>query len=105
MAGRWNNTTQPDDEYGDVEKYSIRGTLVWEPSDATTITGSFHFARDRGQAIPQKAFGTVDGGGDGILRLIADEQTIFGTLGASDIDFETPVPWVTTIPDKYGLDA
>lgn len=96
MAGRWNNTTQPDDEYGDVEKYSIRGTLVWEPSDATTITGSFHFARDRGQAIPQKAFGTVDGGGDGILRLIADEQTIFGTLGASDIDFETPVPWVTT---------
>lgn len=96
MAGRWNNTTQPDDEYGDVEKYSVRGTLVWEPSDATTITGSFHVARDRGQAWPQKAFGTLDGGGDGILRLIPDEQTIFGNLGASDIDFETPVPWVTS---------
>lgn len=95
MAGRWNNTTQPDDEYGDVEKYSVRGTLVWQPADATTITGSFHIARDRGQAVPQKAFGTVDPGGDGTLRLIPDEQTIFGDL-STDIDFQTPVPWVTS---------
>lgn len=95
MAGRWNNITEPDDEYGDVEKYSVRGTLVWEPTDVTTITGSFHVARDRGEAWPQKAFGTLDNGNDGILRLIADEQTIFGDL-SSDIDFTTPVPWVTS---------
>lgn len=101
MAGRWNNVTEPDDEYGDVEKYSVRGTLVWEPGDATTIIGNFHVARDRGEAWPQKAFGTLDGGGDGILRLIPDEQTIFGTLGAADIDFETPVPWITS----QGLDV
>jgi len=96
MSGRWNNITEPDDEYGDVQKYSVRGTLVWEPSDATTITASLHSARDRGEAWPQKAFGTLDDGNDGILRLIADEQTIFGNLGAADIDFQTPVPWVTS---------
>lgn len=94
MAGRWNNITEPDDEYGDVEKYSVRGTFVWEPSDATTVTASFHVARDRGEAQPQKAFGTLDPSTPP-LRLIPDEQTIFGDLG-SDIDFETAVPWVTS---------
>jgi iron complex outermembrane receptor protein len=101
MAGRWNNITEPDDEYGDVEKYSFRGTLVFQPNDATTVSGSIHIARDRGEAQAQKAFGTLDSGGDGILRLIPDEQTIFGNLAASDIDFETPVPWVTS----QGLDV
>ncbi|MEE8345198.1 MAG: TonB-dependent receptor [Woeseiaceae bacterium] len=96
--GRWNNITQPDDEYGDQERYSVRGTLVWEPSDATTVTGSFHVARDRSQAQAQKAFGTLDNNPP--LRL-DDEQTIFGNLGASDIDFETAVPWVTS----QGLDV
>jgi len=96
MAGRWNNITEPDDEYGDVEKYSVRGTLVWQLGDATTVTASLHSARDRGEAWPQKAYGTLDDGNDGILRLIADEQTIFGNLGAADIDFETAVPWVTS---------
>jgi len=96
MAGLWNNITEPDPEYGDVDKTSVRGTLVWQPGEATTVTASYHFARDRGEAWPQKAFGTLDPGNDGILRLIADEQTIFGNLGASDIDFQTPVPWVTS---------
>lgn len=95
MNGRWNNITQPDDEYGDVEKYSVRATLVWEPGQGSRITGSFHTARDRGQAWPQKAFGTLDDSSPP-LRLIPDEQTIFGTLGEADIDFKTPVPWVTS---------
>jgi len=99
--GRWVNITEPDSEYGDIEKYSVRATLAIEPSESTSITASLHSARDRGEAWPQKAFGTTDGGGDGIIRLLADEQTIFGNLGASDIDFETAVPWVTS----QGLDV
>ena len=86
--GRWNNITQPDDSYGDSERYSIRGTLVWEPLDATTITGSFHVARDRSQAAPQKAFGTLNNNPP--LRL-NDERTIFGPPYSGDIGFNQSV--------------
>ena len=92
--GRWNNITEPDDSYGDTERYSIRGTLVWEPLDATTITASFHVARDRSEAQPQKAFGTLDPNNPP-FRLITDEQTTLGNF-TSDIDFQTAVPYVTT---------
>lgn len=68
LAGHWNNITEPDDEYGDVEKYSFRGTLVIRPSDSTTVTGSIHIARDRGEAQPQKAFGTPDPNNPPLLR-------------------------------------
>lgn len=94
--GRWNNITEPDSEYGDVDKRSARATLVFEPSGETAIAVSVHTARDRGEAWPQKAFGTADGGGDGEIRLLFDEQVIFGDLSSSDIDFTTPVPWVTS---------
>ena len=91
--GRWNNVDSGDHNYGDTERYSVRGTLIWEPQAETTITGSFHVARDRSQAQPQKAFGTL--ANNPPLRLLPDEQTIAGTF-TSDIDFQTPVPYVTS---------
>lgn len=92
--GRWDNITKPDGDYGDSDRYSVRGTLLWEPTDATKVTGSFHVARDDSEAQPQKAFGTLDTGTPPILSF-TDEQTIFGGLGTGpDIDFDQPVPWV-----------
>ncbi|MBL4827221.1 MAG: TonB-dependent receptor [Spongiibacteraceae bacterium] len=91
--GRWNNITTGDDEYGDEDRYSIRGTLVWDLSADTTVTGSFHVARDRSEAQPQKAFGTLNN--NGLLRL-NDERTIFGPAYTSDIDFDQAVSEVTS---------
>jgi len=93
--GRWNNVTEPDPDYGDDERKSIRATLVFEPSEATRVSASMHLARQRGDAYPQKAFGTVVPD-DPPFRLITDEATILGLFN-SDIDFRTPVPYITNM--------
>ena len=91
--GRWDNITKPDSSYGDSNRFSIRGTVVWEPAADTTVSASFHVARDRSQATPQKAFGTVVNNPP--LRL-NDERTIFGPFYTSDIGFDQPVNEVTS---------
>jgi iron complex outermembrane receptor protein len=91
--GRWNNVDSGDDSYGDSERDSIRATLVFEPTDATAITLSYHDASDRSDAHPQRAFGTL--ANNPPLRLLPDEQTIAGTF-TSDVDFTTNTGFVTS---------
>jgi iron complex outermembrane recepter protein len=57
--GIWNNLDDGNDKYGDEERYSLRGTLSWEPSDKTRVTFSAHHARDDGEAQPQKVAGAL----------------------------------------------
>lgn len=57
--GIWHNLDNNDDEYGDEERYSLRGTFVWEPSDGTQVTFSAHHARARDDAQPQKVAGAL----------------------------------------------
>jgi iron complex outermembrane receptor protein len=57
--GIWTNLDSGDDEYGDEDRYSLRGTLAWEPGEATRVTLSAHYARDRGEAQPQKFAGAL----------------------------------------------
>jgi iron complex outermembrane recepter protein len=93
--GRWNNITLGDKSYGDSQRVSVRGGLSWTPSTSTLVNGSFHLARDDSQAQPQKAFGTLSTATPPGLDFL-DEQTIFGSLGNSDIRFDQPVPFVTS---------
>ena len=86
--GRWNDITKPDGSYGDSDRYSLRGTAIWEPLADTTVTGSFHVAIDHSQAAAQKAFGTLNNNPP--LRL-NDERTIFGPFYTSDIGFDQAV--------------
>ncbi len=57
--GIWNNLSTGNDEYGDEDRYSLRATLAWAPSEATRLTLSGHYARDRSEAQPQKHAGAL----------------------------------------------
>lgn len=57
--GLWHNLDDNNDEYGDEDRYSLRGTLVWQPSDHTQVTFSAHYARARDDAQPQKVAGAL----------------------------------------------
>src|SRR5258705_5342955 len=55
--GIWHNLDTNDKNYGDEDRHSLRGTFVWEPSEATRLTASFHTATSNGDAQPQKMAG------------------------------------------------
>ena len=57
--GIWNNLDSGDRHYGDEDRYSLRATLAWEPSEATRVSISAHHARDNGEAQPQKVAGAL----------------------------------------------
>jgi len=80
--GIWNNLSDGDSEYGDEDRYALRGTLVFDAGPQTRITISGHYAEDDSQAHPQKVTGSlVD---DPPLR-------INDTAGfATDIDWRNP---------------
>jgi iron complex outermembrane receptor protein len=92
--GRWENVDSGDNAYGEVDRKSIRATLVFAPTDNSELTLSYHTAKDDSEAQPQKAFGTLDPNNPP-LRLIPDEQTIAGGF-TRDIDFDELVPYVTS---------
>lgn len=57
--GIWNNLSDGDHHYGDEDRYALRGTLVWEPSDETHVTFSAHRSHDDSEASPQKVTGSM----------------------------------------------
>ncbi|HKE96947.1 MAG TPA: TonB-dependent receptor, partial [Povalibacter sp.] len=57
--GIWNNLDSGDDTYGDEDRYSLRATWRWEPSSKARVTASAHYARNNGQAQPQKVAGAL----------------------------------------------
>jgi iron complex outermembrane receptor protein len=57
--GIWNNLDSGDRHYGDQERYSLRATVAWEPSENTRVSFSGHHARDNSDAQPQKVAGAM----------------------------------------------
>jgi iron complex outermembrane receptor protein len=57
--GIWHNLDTGDQKYGDEDRHSLRGTFVWEPSEAIRLTASVHSARSNGDAQPQKMAGAL----------------------------------------------
>jgi len=57
--GIWNNLADGDHHYGDEDRYSLRGTLIWEPDSETSVTFSAHYANDDSEAQPQKVTGSM----------------------------------------------
>ena len=57
--GIWNNLDTHDDKYGDEDRYSLRATFAWEPSEAVRLTASAHTAHADGDAQPQKMAGAL----------------------------------------------
>ena len=57
--GIWNNLSDGNHNYGDEDRYAIRGTVVWEPDAQTTVIFSGHRNHDDSQAQPQKVTGAM----------------------------------------------
>lgn len=57
--GIWNNLADGDKHYGDEDRHSLRGTLLWKPGEHTGLTLSVHSARANNQAQPQKMAGAM----------------------------------------------
>ena len=57
--GLWNNLSNGDHNYGDEDRYALRGTVVWEPDANTRVTFSAHRSHDDSQAQPQKVTGAM----------------------------------------------
>lgn len=80
--GIWNNLSDGDSSYGDQERYSLRGTIVWEPGPDTKLTLSGHYSNDDSESQPQKVTGSL--ANNPPLR-------INDTVGfTSDIDWTNP---------------
>jgi iron complex outermembrane receptor protein len=79
--GVWNNLGDNGAEHGEKDRKSIRGTLVWEPSDATSVTVNFHWAEEDSDFDPIKPVGTRATNGSPEFGLIGPFPT-FGPIPA-----------------------
>ncbi len=57
--GIWHNLDTNDRKYGDEDRYSLRATFAWEPSQTVRVTASAHTAYADGGAQPQKMAGAL----------------------------------------------
>ncbi len=81
-GGIWNNLGDGGAEHGDKDRKSVRGTLVFEPSEATTVTVNFHWAEEDSDFDPIKAVG----------RRITNGSPDFGTAGPFPLFSPIPAP-------------
>jgi iron complex outermembrane receptor protein len=79
--GVWNNLGDNGAEHGEKDRKSLRGTLVWEPSDATSVAVNFHWAEEDSDFDPIKAVGTRATNGSPEFGLIGPFPT-FGPIPA-----------------------
>ncbi|MDX1406382.1 MAG: TonB-dependent receptor [Woeseiaceae bacterium] len=61
--GIWNNMDAGGADYGDQDRKSLRGTLVWEPAESTVVTSNFHWAEEDSEITPYRHVGTRLGTG------------------------------------------
>jgi iron complex outermembrane recepter protein len=101
--GIWNDVSNGGAEYGDKDRKSVRGTIVWEPQEATTITANFHYGDEDSDVDPLRVVGTrLDPSGVFVGPSLANEEVDFnGTdyatfsgqgVDASDSDWEDVQP-------------
>lgn len=56
--GIWNNLSNDGADFGEKQRISLRGTLVWDVSNATRITANLHVADEDSDMDPVPAVGT-----------------------------------------------
>ncbi len=81
--GIWNNLGDGGAEFGKKDRKSLRGTLVWEPSDATSVTVNFHWADEDSDFDPIKAVGTRGTNGSPEFGVDGIPRPLFGSIPAS----------------------
>jgi iron complex outermembrane receptor protein len=83
--GIWNDLGNSGAEHGEKDRKALRGTLVFEPSDATTVIVGFRWAEEDSDFDPIKAVGTR----------ITNGSPDFGTQGPQP---PAPFPLFSPIP-------
>jgi iron complex outermembrane recepter protein len=81
--GVWNNLGDNGAEHGKKDRKSLRGTLVWEPSEATSITANFHWAEEDSDFDPIKAVGTRGTNGSPEFGVDGIPRPLFGSIPAA----------------------
>lgn len=61
--GIWDNMDAEGKEYGEKDRKSVRGTLVWEPAEVTRVTFNAHWAEEDSEIDPYRHVGTRLGTG------------------------------------------
>ncbi len=56
--GIWNNMDAGGAAYGEKDRKSARGTLVWEPTNLTSVIANLHWAREDSEIDPYRHVGT-----------------------------------------------
>ncbi|MFC7048484.1 TonB-dependent receptor [Emcibacter nanhaiensis] len=92
-----------DDMFGEKDRKSLRGTLLWEPTDATRITANIHWAKEDSEFDGYRYVGTrataangaaVDGAFVGPAPLAGSqidyENGMYDTVNAQGIDSSFP---------------
>ncbi|WP_417316981.1 TonB-dependent receptor [Emcibacter sp.] len=92
-----------DEDFGDKDRKSLRGTLQWEPTDRTSVTANIHWAREDSEFDGYRYVGTrgtvadgaaVDGAFVGPAPLagtqIDYENGIYNTVNAQAVDSSFP---------------
>jgi iron complex outermembrane receptor protein len=76
--------------HGDKDRKSVRGTLVWDASDKTTVTASYHWAEEDSDFDPVRAVGTRGSNGSPNFGVDGIPRPLFGlpTSPSPDLDFE-----------------
>jgi len=80
--GVWNNLGDNGAEHGEKDRKSLRGTLVWEPSDATSVAVNFHWAEEDSDFDPIKAVGTRGTNGSPEFGVDGIPRPLFGAIPA-----------------------
>jgi len=86
--GVWNDL-DAGGSYGDKDRKSIRGTIVWEPTDITTVTFNGHWGREDSQVDTPKIAGVNFTQANGAF---ADGAFVGPQLAGTQLDWENLPP-------------
>lgn len=78
--GLWNNLADGGADYGDKDRYSLRATLVVEPTPETDITVNLHFGREDSQIDPFRFAGVRDASGSIFAPGLPPQEVNFGAV-------------------------
>jgi iron complex outermembrane receptor protein len=77
--GIWDDVSNNGAEYGDKDRKSVRGTIVWEPQEVTKVTANFHYGDEDSEVDPARVVGT---------RLDPSGVFVGPSLSGEEVDFD-----------------
>ncbi len=90
--GIWEALDTGDDNYGDKDRKSLRGTLVWEPSDLTRVTFNARWGKEDSEIDTPKVSGLILPQSEGNF---ADGAFLGPLIPLQQVDFEHLTPTAT----------